>query len=196
MYSGYRGFRGQRTYYETSVDGEADEQQQFYRYSSNWIVFSWFLGFGLVVFGAYHTFITMDALFHLFVIAGAVATGTHYYFTAARKPAMLPAMAFYNYLGFGALFCGLFLMLNMALAGPPRQQVVEVANIKRTYNPGGSMNADDVELSEAELDQFKYVIDFQQWRWQEFRSAKALRITYQPGFFGFRVYQGASLVKE
>lgn len=195
MYSGYRGFRGQRTYYKTSVDAEADQQQQFYRYSSNWIVFSWFLGFGLVVFGAYQTFITLDAIFHLFVIAGAVATGIHYYLTTHRSRSMLPAMAFYNYMGFGALFCGLFLMINMALAGEPQHQIVEIANIKKTYNPSGRIDADAVTLSEAELDQFKYVINFQKWKWNEFRSAKALKITYKEGFFGFRVFQGASLVK-
>jgi hypothetical protein len=196
MYSGYRGFRGQRTYYETSLDREADNQMRFYRYSTNWVVFSWFVGFGLVVFGAYNTFITLDSLFHFFVISGGVATGVHYYLTANRKPKMLPAMAFYNYFGIGALFTGVFLMLNMGLAGPKQQATVKIESISESYAPGGKMDGNAVKLGEAELDQFKYVIDFQKWKWNEFRSANAIEITYKRGFLGYRVYEGASLVKE
>jgi hypothetical protein len=196
MYSGYRGFRGQRTYYETSIDKDADEQLKFYRYSANWVVFSWFVGFALVVFGAYKTFITLDSIFHFFVISGGVATGAHYYLTPNRQPKMLPAIAFYNYLGIGGLVTGLFLMLNMGLSGPEQKTTVRIDAINESYAPGSLMDGNSVKLDQAELDQFKYVIDFQQWKWSEFRSANALEITYRKGFFGYRVYQRARLVKE
>ncbi len=195
MYRGYRGFRGQRTYYQTRVDEEADDQLRFYRYSTNWVVFSWFAGFGLVVFGAYNTFISLDSIFHFFVISGGIATGAHYYLTANRKPEMLPGMAFYNYVGIGAIFTGGFLMLNMGLAGPEQKTIVRIKSISESYAPGSKMDGDAVKLGEAELDQFKYVIDFQKWKWNEFRSANAIKITYKQGFFGYRVYQRATLVK-
>lgn len=191
----FGGFRG-RHYYEPSVNSSADKTITFYRYSSNWVAFSWFAGFGLIVYTAFQTFITIDSIFHLFVICGVVATGVHYYLTQGRTPDMLPAMAFYNFVGIACIACGLLLTLNLTIRGEEQQQVIPIAEVKQKQIYDGRMRAEEVTLARSDLQQFKYVMDFQQWRWNEFRDAKALEVTYERGILGFPVYKRARLVAE
>lgn len=192
----FTGFRGQRTYYRPNVNSDTDQSLHFYRYSANWVVFSWFTGFALIVYSAYQTFITIDAIFHLFVVCGAVATAAHYYSTQDRHPRMLPPMAFYNFAGVACLACALLLMANLTFPGDEQYQTVPISKVSQRQVGNGSVNASEVTLGHSEVQQFQYVINFEQWKLNEFRSAKAIRITYQPGLLGFKVYKGAELVHE
>lgn len=192
MFPGYRG----RTYHNTSVNTKAEKELNFFRYSTNWVVFSWFAGFTLIVLSAFQTFITIDTIFHIFLIVGAVATGIHYYLTENRKLHMIPAMAFYNFMGVGALVCGLALMANLTFTGPTQHEIVKIAKIDKTQSYTGNIGSEDVMLKNSDIKHFKYIIKFDQWKWNEFENARAVKITYKPGLFGFRVYKGASLIKE
>lgn len=173
-----------------------DQTYSFYRYPVNWVVFSWFIGFGLVVFFLFRTMITIDATFHYFLLFGGIATAIHYFLTKHRSIKILPVMTFYNLFGVAALVCGLFLTLNYAFKTSTVTKRVPIQEIHKNPNFGKKMDKSEVKLGSSIMEEFKYFINFNQWDYQEFRKAKALQITLSKGLFGYQIYEGAELLNE
>jgi len=173
-----------------------EETAEFYHYPVNWVVFSWFAGFGLAVYFMYRTLITIDNAFHIFLLFGALGTCIHYFLTPKRQFHMLLPMAFYNFFGVAALACGLFLALNFSFHGQPYAETFPITEVNKDPRNGQTMNAHEVTLSPSYINDFKYFLNFSQWDWQEFRKARSIRITFTEGLFGYKIYQDATLVYE
>ncbi len=171
-------------------------EASYYKYPANWIVFSWFIGFGLVVYFLYRTMITIDTTFHIFLLFGALGTLIHYLLTKNRKPGMLPGMAFYNFFGVAALSCGLFLAINFAFQGEPYTKTYPLNNVAKKENLAKPVRASEVNLGDSYIADFKYFLNFSQWKWYQFKKAKAIQITFSNGLFGYRIYKNAKLLYE
>lgn len=169
---------------------------KFYRYPVNWVVFSWFAGFSLVVYFLYKTLITIDAIFHYFLLFGAIATAIHYWLTKPRKPKMLKIMAFYNFFGIAALLAGLFLTLNFTFQGPPYDKKVAIQSFQGNPKLGQRVHAKEVQFENQYINKFKYFLDFSQWEKSQFRKADNVKFTFSRGLFGYRIYKQADLMYE
>ena len=182
-------------YTEKGVNGEADEKIDFYHYSANWVVFSWFGGFGLVIFFIFRTLITIDTIFHIFVIIGVIATGTHFLLTKNRQWRMLPIMAFYNFLGVAALLSGIMLTLNYTFQGDSYHEVMAIEEVQKKQRYGARMNAEEITLSKSQvMEDHMHLIEFEKWHWNDFQKAEAIKIELSDGLFGFPVYKKSTLV--
>ncbi len=172
------------------------EEMKFFRYPANWVAFSWFSGFALVVFFLFKTLITIDAIFHYFLFFGAIATLIHYFLTKPRKPKMLKVMAFYNFFGVAALLAGLFLALNFAFQGPSYEKKIPIESFNGNPKLGGQVHAKEVQFADPNINKFKYFLNFSQWEKGQFQKAKTVKFTFSKGLFGYRIYKQADLSYE
>lgn len=162
----------------------------------NLVVFGWFMGFSLVVYFMFYTLITIDAAFHIFVGIGGAATLIHYFRSRPKGRKPISALIVLNFFGLGALLCGLFLATNYFLRGPAYPESYQIVAVDKDPKNGIRMRADEIKLDSDDLEGFNYIVNYDQWKWTEFKTAKAIRVFYADGFFGYRICLGQQLVYE
>lgn len=172
--------------------GQGQERSQF----ANFVVFGWFTGLTMVVYFMFYTFITIDAAFHIFLAIGAVAASINYFKTRPKDKGRITALLIFNFFGLGMLLCGLFLTTNYLLRGPAYQKAYQIVDVDKDPKNGIRMNANEIRLESDDLKGFDYIVNYSQWKWAQFKSAKAIRIIYADGFFGYRICLGQQLVYE
>lgn len=117
---------------------------------------------------------------------GVIATGIHFLFSKEHNKEVLVELAVYNFVGIAALACGLFLMSNFIFRGNTNVESHKIVAIKKEFE-GFEPGKNHVTLEGGAYDQFTYLLNYNQWSWDELDQAEEIQVETANGLFGYKV---------
>jgi len=117
---------------------------------------------------------------------GLIATGIHFLFSKVYNKQVLIELAVYNFVGVAALACGLLLMSNFIFKGDAKTESYKIVEIKKELK-GFTLGKNHVTLEGGAYAQFSYLLNYNQWTWDELDHAEEIQVKTADGLFGYKV---------
>lgn len=147
-----------------------------------------FIGGGVSVFLAMRTFITIDTLFGIFLLAGGLTLAV-YYILRRKNRRYLLEMAGFSFIGAGSLVVAILLLLNYVFYHG--KETVSVTESLNRISP-----AEAVLAVNSTYKNFPYLLYFEDLEERGGKIISEINITTATGLLGYRIVLNREVVYE
>lgn len=150
----------------------------------------WFASFFGILYFMYRTLITIDAVFHFYLLFCLLGVGAFYYFKRPlfKEKQERSLVITYSLMAIGPIFTFLLLFTNFIFAGPAysEEYIIEDVRVSRHQK----LNFKEVELNtpkHMKYEYFTYVFAIDKFERRHLKKGKNIKFDFAKGIFGFKV---------